>query len=183
MWEDIQEQSRAAAEELIRTAGLQPGDLLVIGCSSSEIVGERIGKGSSMEAAQAVYAGISPVLRAAGVSLAVQCCEHLNRALILERADARRLGYEIVNVRPWAHAGGSFATTVWDAMEAPVAVEHVRADAGKDIGDTLIGMHLKEVAVPLRLSVKAIGQARLVCARTRPKFIGGERARYVDEWK
>ena len=183
MWEEIQRQSRAAAEELIRAAGLQAGDLLVIGCSSSEILGERIGKGSSMEAAQAVYAGIAPVLRSAGIALAAQCCEHLNRALILERADARRLGYEIVNVRPWAHAGGSFATTVWEAMEAPAAVEHVRADAGMDIGDTLIGMHLKEVAVPLRLSVKAIGQARLVCARTRPKYIGGERARYVEELK
>ena len=181
--EEIRRQAEAAVRELLEIAGLQAGDLLVIGCSSSEIVGQRIGKGSSMEAAQAVYAGIAPVLREKGILLAAQCCEHLNRALIVERSTAEKFGYEPVNVQPWAHAGGSFATTVWENMTCPVAVEHIRAAAGMDIGDTLIGMHLKEVAVPVRLSVKQIGQANLVCARTRPKFIGGERARYVDELK
>jgi uncharacterized protein (TIGR01440 family) len=136
-----------------------------------------------MEAAQAVYAGIAPILEQQGILLAAQCCEHLNRALIVEQSTAEKFGYEPVNVRPWAHAGGSFATTVWEHMEHPVAVEHIRAHAGMDIGDTLIGMHLREVAVPVRLSVKKIGEASLVCARTRPKFIGGERARYVDELK
>ena len=183
MMEEIRIQAETAVRELIDIAGLKAGDLLVIGCSSSEIVGERIGKGSSMEAAQAVYAGIAPLLREKGILLAAQCCEHLNRALIIERAAAEKFGYEPVNVHPWAHAGGSFATTVWENMDCPVAVEHVRAAAGIDIGDTLIGMHLKEVAVPVRLSIKRIGQANLVCARTRPKFIGGERARYVDELK
>lgn len=183
MNDDIRLQATLAITELIEDSGLKAGELLVIGCSSSEIVGERIGKGSSMEAAEAVYAGIAPALREHGILLAAQCCEHLNRALIVERSTAEKFGYEPVNVRPWAHAGGSFATTVWAHMEQPVAVERIRAHAGMDIGDTLIGMHLREVAVPLRLSVKKIGMANLVCARTRPKFIGGERARYVDELK
>ena len=183
MIDDIRLQAAHAITELIEYSDLRAGELLVIGCSSSEIVGERIGKGSSMEAAEAVYAGIAPALREHGILLAAQCCEHLNRALIVERSTAEKFGCEAVNVRPWAHAGGSFATTVWEHMEHPVAVEHIRAHAGMDIGDTLIGMHLREVAVPLRLSVKKIGMANLVCARTRPKFIGGERARYVEELK
>ncbi len=183
MFEEITQQARQALLELLEVAGLKAGDLLVIGCSSSEVVGERIGKGSSMEAAQAVFAGVYPVLKERGIYLAAQCCEHLNRALILEQAAAEKFGYEPVNVRPWAHAGGSFATTVWENLETPCAVEHVRAKAGMDIGDTLIGMHLKEVAVPVRLGVKKIGQANLVCARTRPRFIGGERARYQEELK
>lgn len=183
MYEELTQQAKNAVEELFEVVKLHAGDLLVIGCSSSEIVGERIGKGSSMEAAQAVFAGIYPVLNTHGVYLAAQCCEHLNRALILEQEAADKFGYEIVNVRPWAHAGGSFATTVWENLAHPVAVEHIRASAGMDIGDTLIGMHLKEVAVPVRLGVKRIGEANLVCARTRPRFIGGERARYQDELK
>ena len=183
MLEEIRKQAEEAVSELLAVAKLKPGDLFVIGCSSSEIMGERIGKGSSMEAAQAVYAGIVPVLRAQGILLAAQCCEHLNRALIVEQSTAEKFAYEPVNVRPWAHAGGSFATTAWENMEYPVAVEHIRASAGMDIGDTLIGMHLKDVVVPVRLSLKKIGQANLVCARTRPKFIGGDRAQYADELK
>ncbi len=183
MFEQIKEQSAKTITELVETAKLKKGDLLVIGCSSSEIVGSRIGKNSSMEAAEAVLAGIWPVLEKYGIDLAVQCCEHLNRALILEAETAQRRGYEIVNVRPQPKAGGSFATAVWKTFREPVAVEHIRADAGVDIGGTLIGMHLKEVAVPVRLSVSRIGQANILCARTRPKFIGGERAAYVDELK
>ena len=176
---EIRMQAEQAIKDLLAVAKLRPGDLLVIGCSSSEIVGERIGKGSSMEAAEAVWEGIVPILSEQGIRLAAQCCEHLNRALIVERETAEKYGYEPVNVRPWAHAGGSFATAVWEHMEDPVAVEHIRAHAGMDIGDTLIGMHLRDVAVPVRLEVKKIGQANLVCARTRPKYIGGERAQYV----
>ena len=183
MYEQITLQAKQAVTELIDIAGLGAGDLLVIGCSSSEIVGEKIGKGSSMEAAEAVYAGIMPVLQSRGVLLAVQCCEHLNRALVLEQSTAERFGYEPVNVRPQPKAGGSFATICWENMDHPVAVEHVRAKAGLDIGGTLIGMHLKEVAVPVRLSVSRIGQAGILCARTRPKFIGGVRACYVEELK
>lgn len=180
MEKELEEQARLATEELVQAARLKPGDLLVVGCSSSEIVGQRIGKGSSMEAAQAVYEGIDSVLRQHGVFLAAQCCEHLNRAIVLERT-ALPANAEIVNVLPQPHAGGSFATTAWQRMKDPVAVEEIRADAGMDIGDTLIGMHLKRVAVPVRLSIRCIGQANLVCARTRPKFIGGSRAVYAPE--
>ncbi len=181
MYETIKEQAAQAVTELLEVANLKEGDLFVIGCSSSEIVGLKIGKGSSLEAAQAAFAGVYPILKERGIYLAVQCCEHLNRALILEEAAAEKFGYEIVNVRPWPKAGGSFATTAWENFEHPVAVEHIKAKAGIDIGGTLIGMHLKDVAVPVRLSVKQIGEANILCARTRPKSIGGERARYNEE--
>ncbi|MEA5152898.1 MAG: TIGR01440 family protein [Oscillospiraceae bacterium] len=183
MYEEMETQARKAVEELMETARLKAGELLVVGCSSSELLGERIGRGSSMEAARAVFAGIYPSLRERGIYLAAQCCEHLNRALIIEAEAAEKFGYEPVNVRPWAHAGGSFATAAWEAFERPAAVEHVRAKAGMDIGDTLIGMHLREVAVPVRLAVRRIGCASLVCARTRPRYIGGERAQYQEELK
>lgn len=181
MFDEVKSQSAEVITQLLEQAKLKPGDLLVIGCSSSEIVGSRIGKNSSMEAAQAVLSGIWPILQEKGIDLAVQCCEHLNRALILESSAAVRRGYEVVNVRPQPKAGGSFATAVWEKMSCPVAVEHIRADAGLDIGGTLIGMHLKEVAVPVRLSLSRIGQANILCARTRPKFIGGVRAVYLEE--
>ena len=183
MFEEITAQARKATEELLQAAKLQAGDLFVVGCSSSEIVGERIGKGSSMEAAEAAFAGIYPLLKERGIWLVSQCCEHLNRALILEREAARQYGCEPVNVEHWAHAGGSFATVTFARLAEPVAVEHIRAAAGMDIGDTFIGMHLRDVAVPVRLSLNAIGQAHLTCARTRPKFIGGDRARYREALK
>ena len=177
----IREQAEQAILELLDAAKLKAGDLFVVGCSSSEMVGECIGKGSSMDAAVAVYEAIAPVLAERGIGLVAQCCEHLNRALIIEREFAEKYGYEIACVRPHPHAGGSFATTVYDNMKDPVAVEHVRAHAGIDIGGTLIGMHLRDVAVPVRLSLNRIGEANILCARTRPKFIGGIRAHYPDE--
>lgn len=180
MYEEITAQARQAVTELLDQAGLKPGQLLVIGCSSSEMVGQRIGKGSSMEAAKAAFSGIYPVLQERGIRLAVQCCEHLNRALIVERETAERFGFEIVNVVPQPHAGGSFAVTAYAAFTEPVAVETVVADAGLDIGGTLIGMHLRRVAVPVRLTLDRIGEARLLCARTRPKYIGGARAAYLE---
>ena len=180
MIETIKKQAETAVRELIEVSGIGEGDLLVIGCSSSEIVGEHIGKGSSLEAAQAVYQAIAPVLKEKGVFLAAQCCEHLNRALIVEKAYAAAHGLEIVTVRPMPKAGGSFATTAYENFDCPVAVETVTADAGIDIGGTLIGMHLRRVAVPVRLSVKTIGMANILCARTRPKYIGGSRAVYPD---
>ena len=177
---DLTTQARTAVQELVDAAKLRPGQLLVIGCSSSEIVGSRIGKGSSMDAAQAVWDGVHTVLEQGGIRLAVQCCEHLNRALILEREAAEKRGYELGNVKPQPKAGGWFAVTAWNAFSDPVAVETIRADAGMDIGGTLIGMHLKPVAVPVRTSVKQIGQAIVLFARTRPKYIGGPRAVYQD---
>ena len=175
---EIQTRAAAAVAELIEIAKLKKGDLLVVGCSSSEMTGGVIGHNSSLEAAQEAFAGIAPVLAEKGIFLAAQCCEHLNRALILEREAAEARGYEIVCVVPQPKAGGSFATTAWKNMRDPVAVEHIAADAGLDIGLTLIGMHLKAVAVPVRLSVDHIGKARITAARTRPKYIGGERAKY-----
>lgn len=180
MYEKITQEARTVLTELLDQAALRPGALLVVGCSSSEIVGAQIGKGSSMEAAQAAFRGIWPILQERGIALAVQCCEHLNRALIMERAVAERKGYEIVNVVPQPHAGGSFAVTAWNAFEDPVAVETIQADAGIDIGGTLIGMHLRRVAVPVRTGLDHIGDAIVLCARTRPKYIGGPRAMYQE---
>ena len=171
-------QARQATEELLEAAHLETGDIFVVGCSSSEIMGGHIGHDSSMEAAAAVLAGVLPPLQEQGVYLAAQCCEHLNRAIVLEREAAKANGYQIVSAIPQPHAGGSWATSCWRAFKDPVLVEEVRAAAGMDIGGTLIGMHLRRVAVPVRLSLDHIGQAILLCARTRPPFIGGARAVY-----
>ena len=174
----IQQQAKSAVSELLSVAGLHKGDILVVGCSSSEIVGETIGHGSSIEAAEAVFEAIYPILKEQGIYLAAQCCEHLNRALIIERECAKNYGLEEVCVVPQPKAGGSFATTAWKNFDAPVAVEEIRAQAGLDIGGTLIGMHLCRVAVPVRLEQNLIGDAILLAARTRPKYIGGSRAKY-----
>ncbi|MBQ1202336.1 MAG: TIGR01440 family protein [Clostridia bacterium] len=180
MLQEITRQAKQAVTELLESARLQAGDILVVGCSSSEVLGERIGTASSMDAAGAVLDGVLPVLQQHGVYLAAQCCEHLNRAIIVEAAAAKERGLSPVNVLPQPKAGGSLATTAWQRMENPVAVESIQAEAGIDIGGTLIGMHLKPVAVPVRLTVRQIGQAPLLCARTRPKFIGGSRAVYDE---
>ncbi len=178
--EEIRKTAKAAAEELCKAAKLGEGALVVIGCSSSEITGERIGSSSSPEAAEAVLGGILDVFFLRGINIAAQCCEHLNRALIMEKRAAEAKGYERVNVIPMPKAGGAFATAAWRQFNEPVAVSHIEADAGLDIGGTLIGMHLKRVAVPLRLSIKAIGFAPLTAARVRSPFAGGERAVYDD---
>lgn len=178
----IKKQGYELTKELIEVSGIKAEQILVIGCSSSEIVGEKIGSFSSFEVAEALYCGIEKAAKEANIFIAAQCCEHLNRALILEVAAANKYFYEEVNVVPQPKAGGSFATAAYKYMENPVAVEHIKAHAGIDIGDTLIGMHLKDVAVPVRLSSSKIGEAHVVCARTRAKFIGGIRAGY-DESK
>ena len=181
MLNQIKEQVATAVTELLAAAKLQPGDVLVVGCSSSEVTGQRIGTASSMETAAAIVDALLPILQERGIALAAQCCEHLNRALIVEAEVAGQYGWPAVNVMPQPKAGGSFATTVWQRMARPVAVEQVTAKAGLDIGGTLIGMHLQPVAVPVRLSLDHIGEALLLCARTRPKFIGGCRAVYDEE--
>ncbi|MBQ9461294.1 MAG: TIGR01440 family protein [Clostridia bacterium] len=183
MYEEIKEQARAAVLETIERAKLKSGDIFVVGCSSSTVVGSYYGTASSMDIAQAVFDGIYPELKNRGIFLAAQCCEHLNRAIITERKAAEKQGREEVNAVPQPKAGGSFATITYNTLEDPVALEHIRADAGMDVGGVLIGMHLKEVAVPMMLSVKKIGEANLTAARTRPKFIGGERAHYSDDLK
>lgn len=175
---ELYNQANTAAKEIIETARLKSGNILVVGCSSSEIAGQKIGTFSNIEVAKAVFNGIYDALNEKGIYLAAQCCEHLNRAIIIEREAV--LNQDIVNVVPMIKAGGSFATTAYNSFNDPVAVEMIKADAGLDIGGTLIGMHLKHVAVPVRLSVKSIGQAPLLAARTRPKFIGGVRAHYDE---
>ena len=170
-----------AMRELLALADMKAGQILVVGCSSSEVTGGLIGHASSTEVASVLVDTMTPLLAEKGIYLAAQCCEHLNRALIIERKAAERYGYEPVAVVPYPKAGGSFASDVYRKMRDPVAVEHIRAHAGLDIGGTLIGMHLKEVAVPVRLSISHIGEAPILAARTRPKYIGGERAKYTIE--
>ncbi|MCR5150352.1 MAG: TIGR01440 family protein [Clostridiales bacterium] len=169
---------RELANEFIEKSLIKPGSLVVIGCSTSEVSGKRIGSAGSLEIARDIFTGLNEVFSQNGVNVCAQCCEHLNRALIIERSVAQSNGFEIVSVVPHEHAGGSFATAAYSLMNDPVAVEEVRADAGIDIGLTLIGMHLKKVAVPLRLENNMVGEALVTAARTRPKFIGGARAKY-----
>ena len=182
-YKDIEDKSYNAAKELIEVSRLAENQILVVGCSSSEIIGGRIGHASSPDAASAVFRGISRAAGEKGIFIAAQCCEHLNRAIIIERESMKYVSCpsEIVNVVPQPKAGGSFATAAYRNMKDPVALEEIRADAGLDIGSTLIGMHLKRVAVPVRLGVKQIGEAFVTAARVRPKFIGGERAVYNEE--
>lgn len=175
---EIFNQSASAAAELVEKANLKKGDIVVIGCSTSEVIGKRIGTSGTLEVAKEIFDGLNSVFSDKGIYIAAQCCEHLNRAIIIEKEKAELLGLEEVCVVPHPHAGGSFATSAWKTMKDPVAVEEIRADAGIDIGTTLIGMHLKRVAVPLRLENNTIGEAKLSAAKTRPKYIGGERAKY-----
>ena len=176
--EKIYVQAQNAAKELIEKAEIKNGDVVVIGCSTSEVIGEKIGTSGTVDVAQNIFDGLDSVFSEKGIYLAAQCCEHLNRAIILEKEKADMLGLERVCVVPHPHAGGSFATAAYRTMKNPVAVEEIKADAGIDIGTTLIGMHLKRVAVPLRLENNTIGEAKLSAAKTRPKYIGGERAKY-----
>lgn len=174
----LRSQLQSAAAELIELGKLRKGDLVVVGCSSSEIIGSRMGTNSVPELGDLVYQTLDSAFSPEGIHIAAQCCEHLNRALILERSAAA--GYEQVNVVPFPKAGGSFATAAYAHMKDPVAVEEVAADAGLDIGGVMIGMHLKKVAVPLKLTVRKVGEAVLLAARVRPKFVGGERAHYDE---
>ena len=175
----LYEQARLTISEIIEKASLKKGNILVIGCSTSEIIGSKIGTNSAPEVASEVFGAFLECAKEHGIYLAVQCCEHLNRAIVIERAAAAHL--EQVNVVPQPKAGGSMATQAYASFDEPVVVEEIKADAGLDIGLTLIGMHLKKVAVPLRLENNRIGEALVVAARTRPKFIGGSRAVYNEE--
>lgn len=174
----IYNETKAAIEELCDKAGLTAGCIVVVGCSTSEVLGSKIGTNSNPEVAGEIFKALHDCTQSRGLYLAVQCCEHLNRAIITERKAVPFA--EAVNVVPQPKAGGSLATQAYAGFEAPVAVEEIRADAGLDIGFTMIGMHLKKVAVPLRLENNKIGEAMVLAARTRPKFIGGARAQYDD---
>lgn len=176
--ENIKVQAYNTAKEIIEAAKLKKGQILVVGCSTSEVLGSKIGSNSSPETANAVFEGIMDAANEVGVFVAAQCCEHLNRAIIIEQKAVPLA--EIVNVKPQPKAGGSFATAAFNSFKEPVALEEIKADAGIDIGFTLIGMHLKKVAVPVRLKNNRIGEAVVLAARVRPKFIGGERAIYNE---
>lgn len=177
--DNIRNEAKAVVEELCDVAKLKKGDIFVVGCSTSEVLGDKIGTNSSPDAAKLLFEGLYEPLKERGIYLAVQCCEHLNRAIVTEKEAVT--GYDYVNVVPQPKAGGSLATETYNNFENPVVVENIRADAGVDIGGTLIGMHLKAVAVPVRLTQKKIGEANIIAARTRYKFIGGERARYNED--
>lgn len=179
--EQIKSDAMNVAAELVDKAKLKKGDIVVIGCSTSETLGNEVGSHSVPEVGNAIYEGLHSVFGPQGIYIAAQCCEHLNRAIIIENEAVPNA--EIVNVVPQPKAGGSFATACYANFKAPVALEHIKANAGLDIGGTLIGMHLREVAVPVRLKQNHIGKALIIAARTRPKFIGGERAHYNDALK
>ena len=181
MLDQVRNEAKLAAQQICQAGKLKKGQILVVGCSTSEVAGHKVGSHSSPEIGQAIFDGLNEVLVPQGIYLAAQCCEHLNRAIIVER-DAVPFA-EICNVVPQPKAGSSFATAAYHSFREPVAVEHIMADAGLDIGGTLIGMHLKHVAVPVRLEQKHIGEAILLAARVRPKFIGGDRAVYNDDLK
>ncbi|MDI3327818.1 MAG: TIGR01440 family protein [Alicyclobacillaceae bacterium] len=179
--EEIRRAVRRAAAELAERAGLDGSRLLVVGASTSEIAGRPIGSAGSLEIGEAVVEALLELRRERRVHLAIQGCEHINRALVVERETLERFGLEEVSVVPVPEAGGAAAAAAFRMMDDPVCVEAVRAHAGLDIGDTLIGMHLRPVAVPVRLSANRVGEARVVAARTRPKYVGGPRARYALE--
>ncbi len=178
MSETIFNATKAAIEELCDAAGIKKGQTVVIGCSTSEVIGSKIGTASSPETAKEIFSALYECAKEREFFLAVQCCEHLNRAIVISRAGAK--GADEVNVRPVPKAGGSLAAAAYEGLADPVVVEAIRADAGLDIGATMIGMHLKAVAVPLRLENNKIGEAPVFAARTRAKFIGGARAQYNE---
>ena len=174
----IEEETRAAVTEAVEKAQLEAGDLFVIGCSTSEVCGGTIGKNSSRETGEVIVRAARAVLKERKIFLAVQACEHLNRALVLEKEAAKKYAAEEASVIPALHAGSACAEAAYLQAEHPVMAEHITAQAGIDIGDTEIGMHVKFVQVPLRLENNTIGSARVTALKSRPKLIGGERARY-----
>ena len=176
--EKLINEAKSVMQELCERAALRSGNIVVVGCSTSEILGSKIGTNSAPEVANAVFEALYAEAKARGIHLAFQCCEHLNRAIVVERRALPTA--EEVNVVPQPKAGGSMATAAYCGFENPIVVEEIRADAGIDIGFTLIGMHLKKVAVPLRLECDRIGEAKVLAARVRPKFIGGSRAVYDE---
>jgi len=181
--EDIKAQTKQAVAEITEAGKLKAGDIFVMGCSSSEVAGEKIGSHTNVDIAGAIYEGATEVLAPKGIFLAAQCCEHLNRALVIEKACCEKYDFEQVNAIPQPnHAGGALGTVAYERNAEPVVVEDIRAKAaaGIDIGGTLIGMHIHPVVVPLRISVKKIGEADIICARRRAKYVGGQRAVYDE---
>lgn len=180
---NIYQETKRLLEELVLAAGLNEDKLLVIGVSTSEVIGQKIGTSGTGEVAEQIYNAVREAQHRYSFHIAFQCCEHLNRALVVQRSTARKYALEEVAVIPAPQAGGAMASYVFRSWSDPVVVEHIKADAGIDIGETLIGMHIKHVAVPVRGSTRQIGKARVTMAKTRPKLIGGVRAIYILEEK
>lgn len=174
----LKEDMENIVSEWLATDYLKKGDIFVIGCSTSEVSGQHIGTAGSEEVAKVIFDSMKKLQHEKEIELAFQCCEHLNRAIVLEESVRRRIQQDAVNVIPHPKAGGSMASYAFKHFENPAVIEEIAADAGIDIGNTLIGMHLRKVAVPLRFIQKTAGNAHITGARTRPKLIGGERARY-----
>lgn len=181
MLEKIKNDLLAALEELYEAAKPEEDGILVVGCSTSEVIGKKIGTGGSEETAKVICDTIMNFCRNKKLFLAAQCCEHLNRALVVEKECAKMYGLTRVNAVPHAHAGGAFGTAVYGSMKQPYLVENVSADIGIDIGNTFIGMHIRPVCVPVRVQTKNIGEAPLTLARSRCKYVGGERAHYNSD--
>ncbi len=181
MSEDISVAVAAVLSELLEAGGVSAGKLVVLGVSTSEVGGRRIGTSGTWSTASAIYAGVEQAISRYGCDVAFQCCEHLNRALVMEREAAQRRGYETASVVPVPGAGGAMAAYAYSQLKEPCVVEAVRADAAIDIGETLIGMHVRPVAVPFRPSIRWIGEARVTAAYARPRLIGGARAVYTRE--
>ena len=175
---DIQRETSQIVEDVLEKANLKQGSIFVLGLSSSEVIGGQIGKESSQEIGEIIVKTILDILEEKGIHLAVQGCEHVNRALVVEREVAIKHQLEIVSVLPTLHAGGSGQLAAFRYMKDPVEVEFIRADAGLDIGDTAIGMHIKHVQVPIRPVLRDIGLAHVTALASRPKLIGGARAQY-----
>ncbi len=175
---ELKDQLTEIVNDILAEARLKKGDLFVLGCSTSEVVGGHIGKNSSAEVGQWIIRTLKELLDPKEIALAVQGCEHLNRALVVERTVAEAKNFEIVSVVPALHAGGACSVAAFDQFNDPVEVEHVAGQAGIDIGDTSIGMHIKHVQVPVRPRLKTLGQAHVTALRSRPKYIGGPRANY-----
>ena len=174
-------ETQQVLEDVLDKAGLREGALFVLGLSSSEVLGGQIGKDSSQEIGEIIVKTILDILEERGIHLAVQGCEHVNRALVVERQVAEQFGLEIVSVLPTLHAGGSGQLAAFKFMKDPVEVEFITAHAGLDIGDTAIGMHVKHVQVPIRPVLREIGYAHVTALASRPKLIGGARAQYPED--
>lgn len=174
----IQQQIALLLTEIEQQVEFKQKQLFIVGCSTSEVLGSKIGTAGAIEVAEILYEEIAKFAQKHELYLAFQGCEHINRALTMEYEAAEKYGYEPVTVIPVKHAGGSMSAYAYTRLQQPVVVEHIRAHMGVDIGQTLIGMHLKEVAIPIRTSVKQIGDAIVTVAKTRPKLIGGPRAQY-----
>ncbi|WP_088227180.1 TIGR01440 family protein [Desulfosporosinus sp. FKB] len=176
--QELKQEWEGILDGFFQQVTLRSQQILVLGCSTSEVVGHRIGQGSSLDVAEILLPPLLKRVRQKGIYLAVQGCEHINRALVVEEDCAEHYGLEIVTVLPALHAGGAMTVKAWDSFMSPVMVETIQGHAGIDVGDTFIGMHLRPVVIPVRIHVKELGEAHLTLARTRPRLIGGPRARY-----